>query len=179
MLLELQFVNYIRIFLAIVTGDLQIRTFFPFFGHCHVTFPNNDTLSCFARFVQKVVVSCFSDSFAQKTTQQADGSFNATSDSQFSNKLLKNSLLISSNTCEKCILSKEYLQSCHDDKMCILPNCRYHKILIGNLKELLPKLDTFCFNYNTWTIRIHFWSTDSVAKLLSRMDNSLIRFGGQ
>ena len=179
MLLELQFVTYIRIFLAIVTGDLQKRTLCPFFGHCHVTFPNKDTLSFFARFVQKVVLSCFSDSFVQKTTQQADGSFNATSDSQLSNKLLKNSFFISSNTGEKCILSKEYLHSCHDDKMCILTNCRYHKILGGDLKELLPQLDTFCFNYITWTIRIHFWSTDSVAKLLSRMDNSLIRFGGQ
>ena len=31
--------------------------------------------------------------------------------------------------------------------MCFLPNCRYHIILIGNLKELLQKLDAFCFNY--------------------------------
>ena len=31
--------------------------------------------------------------------------------------------------------------------MCFLPNCRYHIILIGNNKELLKKLDTFCFNY--------------------------------
>ena len=31
--------------------------------------------------------------------------------------------------------------------MCFLPNCRYHIILIGNIKELLQKLDAFCFNY--------------------------------
>ena len=30
---------------------------------------------------------------------------------------------------------------------CFLPNCRYHNILIGNIKELLQKLDAFCFNY--------------------------------
>ena len=31
--------------------------------------------------------------------------------------------------------------------MCFLPNCRYHIILIGNIKKLLQKLDAFCFNY--------------------------------
>ena len=31
--------------------------------------------------------------------------------------------------------------------MCFLPNCRYHILLIGKLKELLQKLDSFCFNY--------------------------------
>ena len=41
-----------------------------FFGHCHVTFPYMEPLSFFGRFVQKVIVSCFSDSFVHKTTQQ-------------------------------------------------------------------------------------------------------------
>ena len=31
--------------------------------------------------------------------------------------------------------------------MCFLPNCRYHIILIGNIKQLLKKLDALCFNY--------------------------------
>ena len=31
--------------------------------------------------------------------------------------------------------------------MCCLPYCRCHIILIGNIKELLQKLDAFCFNY--------------------------------
>ena len=31
--------------------------------------------------------------------------------------------------------------------MCFLPKCRYHKMLIGDIKELLKKLDAFCFNY--------------------------------
>ena len=42
-----------------------------------------EALSFFGRFVQKVIVSCFSDSFVQKTTQQSDGSCNVTSDSAF------------------------------------------------------------------------------------------------
>ena len=59
----------------------------------------------------------------------------------------KNSLFISANTYGKYIVCKEYSIARHDDKMCFLPNCRYHIILIGNIEELLQKLDAFCFNY--------------------------------
>ena len=59
----------------------------------------------------------------------------------------KNSLFISANTYKKYIVSKEFCIAGHDDKMHILPNCRYHIILTGNIKELLQKLDAFCFNY--------------------------------
>ena len=68
-----------------------------------------EPLSFFGRFVQKVKVSCFSDSFVQKTTQQKrasaegtrggrerkrtvgrqDGSCNVTSDSQLLYKFFK------------------------------------------------------------------------------------------
>ena len=59
----------------------------------------------------------------------------------------KNSLFISANTYEKFIVSKDYCIVRHDDKMCFLPKCRYHILLIGNIKEFLQKLDAFCFNY--------------------------------
>ena len=59
----------------------------------------------------------------------------------------RNSLFIRSNTYEKQIMSKEYCIARQDDKMCFQPNCRYHIIIIGNIKELLQKLDAFCFNY--------------------------------
>ena len=59
----------------------------------------------------------------------------------------KNSLFNSANTYEKIIVSKNYCIARHNDKMCFLPNCRYHIILIGNIKDLLQKLDAFCFNY--------------------------------
>ena len=59
----------------------------------------------------------------------------------------KNSPFTSANSYEKYIASKEYCIAGHDDKMCFLPNCRYHNILIGNIQELLQKLDAFCFNY--------------------------------
>ena len=59
----------------------------------------------------------------------------------------KNSFFISANTYEKFIVSKEHCISRHDVKMCFLPNCRSHNILICNIKELLQKLDDFCFTY--------------------------------
>ena len=66
---------------------------------------------------------------------------------RFYTNFSKNSLFISANTYEKIIVCKKYCIARHDDKMCFLPNCRYHNILIGNIKELLQKLDAFCFNY--------------------------------
>ena len=66
----------------------------------------------------------------------------------FQTSYSKNSLFISANTYGKYIKSKEYCIAGHDDKMCFLPNCRYHIIiLIGNIKELLQKLEAFFFNY--------------------------------
>ena len=44
-------------------------------------------------------------------------------------------------------MSKEYCIAGHDENMCFLRICSYHIILIGNIKELLQKLDAFCFNY--------------------------------
>ena len=127
----------------------EIRSFF---GHCHVTFRYMEPFSFFGRLLQKVIVSHFSYSFVQKTTQSkgasADGSCNVTSDSQlFYTNYSKNSLFVSSNTYQKYIVCKEYCIARHVDKMCFLPNCRYHINLIGNIKELLQKLDAFCFNY--------------------------------
>ena len=59
----------------------------------------------------------------------------------------KNSLFNSAITYEKYTVSKEYCIARHDDKRCFLPTYRYHIILIGNVKDLLQKLDAFCFNY--------------------------------
>ena len=64
----------------------------------------------------------------------------------FHTKYSENSLFFSANTYKKYIVGKDYCVARHDDKMCYLPNCRYHNILIGNIKELLQKLDAFCFN---------------------------------
>ena len=86
----------------------------------------------------------------------------------------------SANSYEKYIVSKEYCIARHDDKMCFLPNCRYHIILIGNLKELLQKLDAFCFNYQhvdcLYTLFKYRFSGKIVA---TRGDKSLINCRGQ
>ena len=113
-----------------------------------------EPLSFFGRFLQNVTVSCFSDSFVQKTTQQkgasADGKMAAVMLQvipSFNTNYSKNSLFISANTYEKYIVSKEYCFARHDNTMCFLPSCRYHFSLIGYIEDLLQKLDAFCFNY--------------------------------
>ena len=58
----------------------------------------------------------------------------------------KNSVFISANTYGKHIVSNEYCIARDDDKMCSLPNCRHQILLIDDIKELLQKLDQFCFN---------------------------------
>ena len=94
-------------------------------------------------------------------------------------KYSKKSLFISANTYEKYFLSKEYCIARQDDNMCFLTHCRYHIILIGNIKVFLQKLDAFCFNYQHVDCLYTLSSTASVAKLLSRVDNSLIICRGQ
>ena len=74
MTLELHFVTYIRMFFGHCDVTFPYKEIPSFFCHCHVTFPYMEPLSSFGRFVQKVKVSYFSDSFVQKTTQQKGAS---------------------------------------------------------------------------------------------------------
>ena len=62
-------------------------------------------------------------------------------------KMSEKSLFISATTYEKFIVCKDYCIAHHDDKSCFLPACKYHIVLLGNVQELLKKLDTFCFTY--------------------------------
>ena len=63
----------------------------------------------------------------------------------FYTKFSEKSLFISASTFEKYIVCKDNCIAHHDDKTCFLPACKYHIKLLGNVKELLKKLDTFCF----------------------------------
>ena len=65
----------------------------------------------------------------------------------FYTKLSEKSLFNSANTYEKNIVCKDYCIAQHDNKKCFLPSCKYHILLLGNVEELLKKLDTFCFTY--------------------------------
>ena len=62
-------------------------------------------------------------------------------------KISEKSLFISATTYEKYIVYKDYCISHHNEKTCFLPSCKYHIVLLGNVQELLKKLDTFCFTY--------------------------------
>ena len=83
MILELHIVTYIDTFFGHCHVTLPFREIVSIFGPCHVTFPYMERLSFYGRFVQKVIVFCFSDSFVHKTAQQSDGSCTITNDSQF------------------------------------------------------------------------------------------------
>ena len=106
-----------------------------------------EPLSVFGSFVQQVLVSCFSDSFVHRTTQQLDSTCRVTSGSQLLFKLFTKQSFISANTYEKYIVSKEYCIARQDDKMCFLPNCIYDIKLKGDIEEFLQRMDAICFNY--------------------------------
>ena len=57
------------------------------------------------------------------------------------------SFFISSKLYEKYIVCKDYCIVHHDDKTSSLPLCKCHITLLGEVEELLHKLDTFCFSY--------------------------------
>ena len=65
----------------------------------------------------------------------------------FYEKNSEKSLFLSANTYENYNVCKDYCIAHHNDKTCFLPACKYHIVLLGNVQELLKKLDTFCFNY--------------------------------
>ena len=94
-------------------------------------------------------------------------------------KISGKSLFISATTYEKYIVCEDYCIAHHNAKTCFLPTCKYHILLLGNVQELLKKLDTLASLINTWTVCIHFSSIDSVEKLLQRVDKRLITCNGQ
>ena len=65
----------------------------------------------------------------------------------FNAKISEKSLFNSATTYEKYIVCEDYCIAHHNEKTCFLPACKYHIVLLGNVQELLKKLDTFCFTY--------------------------------
>ena len=65
----------------------------------------------------------------------------------FNANVSEKSLFISATTYEKYIVCKDYCIAHHNEKTCFLPACKYHIVLLGNVQELLKKLDSFCFTY--------------------------------
>ena len=93
----------------------------------------------------------------------------------FHAKISEKSLFISVTTYEKYIVCKDYCIAHHDDKTCFLPACKYHIVLLGNVQELLKKLDTFCFTYQhvdcLYTLFKYRFSGKVVAKSGQVFDN--------
>ena len=90
----------------------------------------------------------FSDSFCHFLSQDkgasADGKMAAImlqSILSFYAKFSEKILFISATTYEKYIVSKDYCIAHHNEKTCFLPTCKYHIVLLGNVQELLKKLD--------------------------------------
>ena len=90
-------------------------------------------------------------------------------------KISEKSLFISATTFEKYIVCKDYSIAYHDDKTCLLPACKYHTTLLGNVEELLKKLDTFWFTYQhvdcLYTLFKYRFSGKVIAKSGQVFDN--------
>ena len=90
-------------------------------------------------------------------------------------KVSERSLFIPAKTYEKFIVRKDYCIAHHDDKTCPLPVCKYHNILLGEIEELLHKLDTFCFTYQhvdcLYTLFKYRFSGKIIAKRGNVFDN--------
>ena len=93
----------------------------------------------------------------------------------FYTKLSEKSLFISANTYEKYVVCKDYCIAHHDDKKCFLPSCKYHILLLGNVEELVKKLDIFCFTYQhvdcLYTLFKYPFSAKVIAKSGQVFDN--------
>ena len=122
----------------------------------------------FGGFLQKVVITSFSDSVVQKTTQHSDGSCNDTSYSQLLFKFFTKHSLHFCKNIQKNIVSKEYWIAHHDVKLCYLPNCKYHLFWV-TLKSYYRNLTHLVSHFNIRTVSIHCSSIDSLKVLLSRV----------
>ena len=120
---------------------------FSFFGLCHVTFPYKEPPSFFGRFVRLLIIVYISDSFLKLPRAFRMAAVKLQTIPSFYRKTSEKSLFTSANTYKKYIVCKDYCITHHDDITFFLPACKNHIILLGNVEELLKKLDTICFTY--------------------------------
>ena len=117
----------------------------------------------------------FSDSFVTSYGKIQMAAIMLQSIPSFYAKISEKSLFISANTYEKFIVCKDYCIAHHDDKTCFLPSCKYHIVLLGNVQELLKKLDSFCFTYQhvdcLYTLFKYRFSGKVIAKSGQVFDN--------
>ena len=90
-------------------------------------------------------------------------------------KFSEKSLFISAITYEKYIVCNDCCIAHHNEKTCFLPAGKYDIVLLGNVQELLKKLDTFCFTYQhvdcLYTLFKYRFSGKVIAKSGQVFDN--------
>ena len=89
-------------------------------------------------------------------------------------KISEKSLFISATTYEKYIVCKDYCIAHHNEKTCFLPACNYHIVLLGNVQELLMKLDSFCFIYQHVDCLYTLFKYRFCGKVIAKLDKCLI-----
>ena len=93
----------------------------------------------------------------------------------FYEKISEKGLFISAATYENYIVCKDYCIAHHNEKTCFSPACKYHIVLLGNVQELLKKLDTFYFTYQhvdcLYTLFKYRFSGKVIAKSRQVFDN--------
>ena len=147
LILELQYVTYVRIFFGRWQVTFPYEEIHPIFGQSHVTCPYIEPLSFVVGLHKKQVYFVFQIHLFRKQLYNQKAAVMLLVISSFYAKLSKNSPFISANTSAKYMVSQGKFIARQDDKMCCLPICKYHNLLIRDIKELLKSLDAFCFNY--------------------------------
>ena len=94
-------------------------------------------------------------------------------------KISEKNLLISATTYEKDIVCKHYCIAHHNEKTCFLPACKYHIVLLGNVQELLKKLDTFCFTYQDVDCLYTLFEYRFSGNVIAKIGKCLITCNGQ
>ena len=93
----------------------------------------------------------------------------------FYTKVSDKNLFISAITYEKYFVFKDHCIAHHEDKTWFLPAWKYDSVLLGNVEELLKKLDTFCFTYQhvdcLYTLFKYQFSGKVIAKSGQVFDN--------
>ena len=131
-------------FLIVFSWHFRIRRFFPFLVLVTWNFYLGNVFLV-ELYKSTSIVFCQINSFRRQLSKWTAAVMLQFSPI-FSASYSKNSPLLSANTNRKQILGKEYCIARHDEKMCFIPNCRYHILKISDIKKLLQKLDAFCFN---------------------------------
>ena len=120
--------------------NFQIKRYFLFLGHCHVTF-------LFWWGCTKNINFLFFRYICSENDSPVRWQLYCYKRYPILRHIFQESPFFCVNTYEKYVVSKKYCIARHDDKMCFPHIFRNNFILVGEIKVLLQKLDALCFNY--------------------------------